>query len=365
MKLPPEAADALVIARIYTRHDVRRRELMLATSQLPWWQTLNPGADRMNLLTPAQRKELRDLNSSARNEVLRVLGPAALDRDGVIAARYDFLPAERAVAVDALLRDYQDVEAGLREEMHGLRTAADREREALVESERRRDLAKLLSPQDFEIFELRTSLAADNIRTRLTVFEPNEEEYRAVFAVYKEFHEKNPGSVGADGQKRPAYFPEYPEYEQKVRAILGETRYADWALAGQTYTTTLARLAPDLGLSSASVKEAAVLLRDTAARSWAIGEDTTLGTDEKLAALSTLAAITRSALSTKLGESAKAAVAQSAPWLEMIANGNAVKVEGNGTSWRSVNSSARPPLPRGGPSPFPNSPSVGAPSPKL
>src|SRR5437762_1422792 len=34
LKLPPETVDALVIARIYARHDARRRELMLATNQL-------------------------------------------------------------------------------------------------------------------------------------------------------------------------------------------------------------------------------------------------------------------------------------------------------------------------------------------
>src|SRR3954462_15227555 len=38
--LPPEAVDALVLARIYERHDMRRRELVRAAMQRPWWEVV-------------------------------------------------------------------------------------------------------------------------------------------------------------------------------------------------------------------------------------------------------------------------------------------------------------------------------------
>src|SRR5689334_1397369 len=47
LKLPREVIDALVTARIYARHDARRRELMLGVSRLPWWQLVTARPDRL------------------------------------------------------------------------------------------------------------------------------------------------------------------------------------------------------------------------------------------------------------------------------------------------------------------------------
>lgn len=345
LKLPTEVIDALVTARIYARHDARRRELILATHRLPWWQAVTGGLDRMNLLTAAERKELRTLNAAARAEVLGLLGPGALDRDGAIAARYPFVSPERAVALDGLVRDYEDIGAALREEMHGLRTAADRKREAFIATERQADLAKLLTPEEREIFELRTSPGASQIGQRRGAFDPSEQEYRALIAVYREFEQATPGTVTPEGRARPASMNEYPEYEQKIRAALGEERYADWLLGGQRHTHILSRLAPDYGFTSAMVKESAQLLADTATRSWAIGEDRSITPAEKRAALSALAAATRSTLARKLGESGSAALLGQTAWLDMIANGQAVKTDGYGASWRPVDSASQPPRP--------------------
>jgi hypothetical protein len=337
--LPREAVDALVLARIYERHDARRREFVRAAAQRPWWEVARGGLGGLILLTPEQRKELRDLEAAARPEALRLLGPAALDRDGAISGRYSFVPAERAVQLDAVQRDYDGLAAMLREEMRGLRTNADREREKLLGAERERDLAKLLTPAEAEILELRLGPAGDQMPT----FEPTETEYRALFAVYRDFHANNPGSVAADGRVQPRNFAEYPEYQEKVRAALGEERYADWRLVAQPYTLVLARLAPDLGYSNTTVKETARFLRDTAARSWAIGEDAALTVDEKTAALATLADRTKATLTEKLGAAGSAALLRDTPWIDMIARGNAVKVDG-GTTWQPVNR-VRPPLP--------------------
>ncbi len=335
-EFPTEAIDALVIARIYARHDARRRELAIETNRRPWWETVTAGPSRMSLLTAEQRKELRHLDAAARSEVLRLLGPEALDRDGAIAARYAFVPATSAVHLDALVRDYQDINAMVREEMHGLRTAVDREHEAFVEAERQRDLARLLTPEEREIFELRTSPVTDDLRHRFGTFEPSEAEYRALFAIYRDFHAQHPGSVSVEGQPQRARFVEYPDYEYKIRDLLGPARYADWKLSGQGFSRTLAVLAPEFGLPAAAVKGAAILLRDTAARSWAIGEDASLAADQQHAALAALVADTRLALANTLGAPASAALLRQVSWLERIAQGQAVRIDGSAVSWTAV-----------------------------
>ena len=337
--LPPEVVEALVLARIHAQYDARRRELIREVMRRPWWEVVASDLGRMSLLTPEQRQELRDLAAAACTAVLQHLGPQALDRDGAIAARHSFVEPQRAVLIDALLRDYADLDAALKEETRGIRTTADREREKFLAAERERDLAALLNPAEREIFELRTSPAVEPIRTRLMAFDPTEDEYRAVFAVHQEFNEKNPNTISADGStlRRQLTADRYPEYEQKIRDALGEERYADWVLSGQRYTQTLVQLAPELGLTTAGVKETAQLLRATSERSWAIAEDKGLNPQQKLSALTDLAARARSELAAKLGPAGSEAIWRDIRWLDAIASGTAIQVDGGTIRFRPVN----------------------------
>ncbi|MBI4625218.1 MAG: hypothetical protein HY736_18610 [Verrucomicrobia bacterium] len=337
LNLPPEVVESLVISRIFARYNERRRELSTAAMKFPWWQTVTAWPARLALLTPAQQKELRELEAAARNEVLQRLGPGALDRDGTIATRYSFVPAKRAVLLGALLRDYEDIKAELKDETRGIRTAADREKEKFLEAERQRDIAALLSPAERDIFEHRTASAAAVMQNRLGVFEPTEAEYRAVFAIFREFEADHPGvmALQAWGQRLGA--SENGEYEEKIHQILGDARYADWMLSGQGYAQSLSRLAPQLNLSPATVKGVAVLLDNTLKRSREIGGDGAMEVPQKLSALANLAAQARSEVTARLGPTGAGALLSQLSWLDLIAQGNAVTVTGHATSWSPVN----------------------------
>lgn len=342
----PEATDALVRARIYARHDARRKELIAEAMKRPWWESVSVSVlnSLPNPLTAAQRKELRDLEAVARNETLALLGPEAFDSDGAIAARYNFTTPERAVKLDGLLRDYADLGAALREEMHGLRTAADREREALLETERQRDLTALLTSTEREIFALRTGPGADIVRYRLGGFEPTEQEYRAIIAVHQEFAASHPGSIDPSGRERPANIRDHPEYEDKIRAALGEARHADWSLTEQDYMQAIVRYAPELGVTPATMRESALVLRDAAARSWALVEETGKTGPEKKAELATLVEATRRTLAARLGEAGSKAVLNDLRWFETMSNGYAVQVNRGAMTYRPVDGSRPPPV---------------------
>ncbi len=337
LDLSPEVVESLVISRIFARYNERRRELSTAAMKFPWWQTVTAWPARLALSTPAERKELRELEANARREVLQLLGPAALDSDGTIAGRHNFIPADRAVLLDATLRDYEDIKAELKDEMQGIRTAADRKKEEYLEIERQRDISALLSATDLDRFELRTASAAAIMQDRQGVFAPTEEEYRALFQIFKEFEAEHPGMTAREGWNQRLGNSENGRYEDKIHEILGDARYDDWLLAGQGYAMSLARLAPELNLSSATVKEVAVLLDNTLKRSRAIGEDRGMEVSQKLSALADLASQTRSDVNARLGPAGANALLSQMSWLDLIAQGNAVTVTGYGTSWSPVN----------------------------
>src|SRR5690606_11430524 len=100
-----EVVEALVLTRIFARYEARRREFLAETRKAPWWKTamlVVTGPTRDGLFTAEQQKELRDLEASARDETLRLLGPQALDPDGAIARRHAFVAPGKAVLLDAI-----------------------------------------------------------------------------------------------------------------------------------------------------------------------------------------------------------------------------------------------------------------------
>ena len=244
--LPPAAVTALVRARLYAPHDARRRELLTAASQsLPWWKFAKrpPTYDSSIHLTPAARKELHDLEAEARAATLATLGPVPLDPTGSIAARYAFLSPEKAVLLDALEQDYRNLNSELRDELGRVRTTADREREKLLETERQRDLAVLLSPAEREILDQRTSPTATRLASRMLAFQATEEEYRVIYAIQKSFEQTSALAANPAHGSRVPSIDSQPEFTKQIRAALGETRFADWESSTQTHVQALAQLA--------------------------------------------------------------------------------------------------------------------------
>ncbi len=61
--------------------------------------------------------------------------------------------------------------------------AADREKLALLNRERRADLERVLTPEELFEYDLRQGPTAMRLRSQLAAFQPTEEEYRAIFTV--------------------------------------------------------------------------------------------------------------------------------------------------------------------------------------
>lgn len=346
--LPPAAVTALVRARLYAPHDARRRELLTAASQsLPWWKFAKrpPSYDSSIHLTPAARKELHDLEAEARAATLATLGPVPLDPTGSIAARYAFLSPEKAVLLDALEQDYRNLNSELRDELGRVRTTADREREKLLETERQRDLAVLLSPAEREILDQRTSPTATRLASRMLAFQATEEEYRALYAIQKSFEQTSALLANPAHGSRVPSIDSQPEFTKQIRAALGETRFADWESSTQTHVQALAQLAVVNNLPPTAVREVNALLTAAAASSWTLVTDDARPPAERTAALAQLAADTRAHVAAKLGPDVTEKYLRDVFWIDLMANGGGVQLTGGSISMRSIAPITRPAAP--------------------
>ncbi len=346
--LPPAAIDALVRSQIYARHDARRRELLTAASQsLPWWQFAKrpPTYDPSIHLTRAERKELADLAAEARAATLATLGPAALDPTGSIAARYAFLSPEKAVLLEALEQDYRNLNSELRDELGRVRTAADREREKLLATERQRDLAALLSPSERDLLDQQASPTASRLAARMRAFNATEEEYRAIYAIQKSFDQQTSLPANPAPGTRVPSIDNQPEFTQKIRAALGDARFADWEFSTQPHVRALADLAVSANLPPPTIRDLTALLTATAASSWKIVTDNSQPPAQRSAALAQLAAEARTQVAAQLGADIAAKYLRDVFWFDLVANGAGVNLTGGGTMIQSVGPATPPPTP--------------------
>ncbi|MCX6953229.1 MAG: hypothetical protein NTV51_13840 [Verrucomicrobia bacterium] len=347
---PPRSPQPRPLPPRHNPPDARRRELLAAAlSSLPWWKAAKrpPGSDPILLLTPAERKELHDLEAEARAATLAQLGPGALDPDGNLAARYAFLPPEKAVLLSALERDYENLNSDLRETAGRVRTPADREQEQLLETERQRDLAALLSPAEREALALRSSPAAKRLASRMLAFQATEEEYRALYAIQQSFDEQFPASPRPTPGTLIPSLDSQPEFTKKIRDALGEARFADWETSSQMHVQALARLAVVNHLAPETVRDVTSILSATAATSWSIVNDHARPADQRTAALAQLAADTRGQITAKLGADTATKYLRDVVWFEPLANGTGVRLTPNGgLSLQGVSRPAAPTAPR-------------------
>jgi hypothetical protein len=112
---------------------------------------------------------------------------------------------------------------------------------ALLEHEKRRDLAAVLGPRELEDFELKETKAGKRVNRLLGDTAATEEQRRAVFRLQREFELQFDQAY--DSSPRAYFEREYArqQTQEQIRAVLGEELFGTW-LAGtdQLHATAVA-----------------------------------------------------------------------------------------------------------------------------
>ncbi len=192
----------------------------------PFWKTRDPAAER------ERRSFERQLSRELRAQYASLLGAGPVDPGmrAFAGDRFGFLPPEKAQLLQSIELDYAEIGADARGDfMMGGVSAEDRERQEMLEREKRADIAATLTPEEFERYELYYSPAASAARNRFRSFEPTEEEFRAVYALQKVIDERYGAMsgplTGADAAARSAA---QNELNTQLKTVLGAERYAEF-----------------------------------------------------------------------------------------------------------------------------------------
>jgi hypothetical protein len=317
--LPSRLLRLLVEHLVSEQFTERRRAIAAQEPPEAWWQR----PFYVSAFNPQSAALRRQLAREERDLVAQLTGPLPIDEleHARRVRQYGSLAPEKVARFEQIERDYRDLMEDVRAQARDMILPEDREKLAFLESEKRADLAKLLSAEEWFEYEVRSSVTARRLREQLMLFEPTEAEFRAMFALQNATESKFGGGrlqnlTAAERRERNEALRQLPV---QMQTVLTPERYAAYQLAIDPAYRQAHQFVTEQALPPAAAREMVDLQKDAAARANAIRSDRGLTVDQRNAELARLAAEATSKLTTTLGERGLAAYREGAgAWLNML-----------------------------------------------
>jgi hypothetical protein len=347
--LPEEVVRSMVRSLLWSPYYERYRALVALhkgdTSDLM------RGGSYYSGFTKEERTELRTLSRGINQQVFSLLGSNSIEPE-LDTLRYGYLPQDKADQIRLINRDYAEMRSDLAQEISRFRVASDDQKLKLLEQERRKDIEALLSPSELSEYDMRHSSTASLLRNRLANVNVSDGEFYALFDLLKPVYDisANPGLPSTGPRPNERLSPEQisqltaqrdarAQADEKVRALLGDERFAEYKRAGDFDYRTLQAAATRFSLPQPTIEQVYNLRNTVSTETQQIANNANLEAEQKKAALATLAEQTRTQVRTALGqEIGDAYLKTNMRWLDRVASGYTVTFSptSNSSSFKPV-----------------------------
>ena len=148
------------------------------------------------------------------------------DELAALQHRFGGLPPAKLVELQKIVADYTELSKETSEVANGILLPQDRATLALIRKESDADVARLLSADELTEYELHHSSTANRLQQQLSAFEPNEEEFRALFTINRVIDAEygNPGVLSPE--QRRTRLEAQKQLTSEIQAALGPERFA-------------------------------------------------------------------------------------------------------------------------------------------
>lgn len=305
---PEETIRDIILADVNKLFEARRRELNGSTNKFQYWKAGNPLA---GLMDPKRMERQQTLNQEKRTLLKELLGVVPDEKPDILAGynpfetMLDFLPASKQSQVTDIYMKYQAKVAGAMG--NGAPDAEDMKNMQKVQKEMDAELAKLMSPEEYQDYQLRMSQTAMIMRMQLGSFDPSEQEFRDIFKLKKPFDDDYSsmfGTTATTKEEKDKRKAAETAMNDQIKALLGDDRYAEYERA-QDYayqsiwrTTDRYGLGKDAALKVYDMKKAA---EDEAKK---VRNDKSLDKDQRTTALAGIRTETEKSIQTVMGDKA-------------------------------------------------------------
>lgn len=345
---PPHLIRAMLEARLALAFNARVAAEMTRlgrTADLPYWKTDPINSPRsigfFEIRGQLYRESTRQLRELLGDDFAASYGAAA----GNESRYYGNISKAKLDLIQKINDDYSEMNMQVRAGMQDITLPEDAEKFALLEREKKADIAALLTPEELANYELRTSRITGTLRNTLTLLDSDEEEFRRIYAIYQAHEDKYfPPAGGANADFVELRREAQKQINEELKATLGADRYAEYFRASIPEFQQLSRLAQRENVPAEATVRAFALRDSVSKESNRIFDDATLSNDAKRSALQALAQSTRGQLTAILGPTAGANYAQAVNWITNVETGRAVNFNEVGTAtFRRLPNAATPP----------------------
>lgn len=327
---PASAIRSIVDAEIYKRLGDRYAELRRMIDDVPYWR-----ADPFRYMGSTSKfyETYSQLSRERTRAVREVLGQDAYAYSGMDpseAQRRQFgnLSPGKIEMVQRINDDYAEMLSQVRSSMQGITLPEDREKIALLEREKKADLAAILTPQELADYEMRSSTITMRLRTTLTVMDASEAEFQKIYQAYLPHSETlfPSTSVGVVYRSNDATDPRnvaIAKINEDLTRELGADRAAQFQRANDRDFQQLYQLTRAQNLPYETVVRAFDVRNTASAQSLRIVDDPVMSVEDKRAALKNLSEQSRTQLLSTLGSASGPTYVESARWLTYLEQGTA------------------------------------------
>ncbi len=310
-----------ISAMLYEQHQTQIDALSQAASRTAvWWRDLTPE----ELQSESHSAQLDRLHEKIQNE-LDSLFPetnAASAHDTDDDPELAFLPPAKQKAFLQITRDYGEMIEAANLAAGRFELPADREKITFLEAERDRDIAAILTREEREALELRTSPRAYQLRSLMTGLKATEAEYRAIFALQKACETRDAELDVADTELAQQ------NLQNQIATLVGIDRYRAYARTEDTDYTSLQAIAERFSIPPAIIDTLYNIREPIAQTTQRIAHDPGLDISQKASALQALALQTRQQITAALGPEVTAAyLQQNMSWLGALEAGHVLSVQ--------------------------------------
>jgi hypothetical protein len=281
---PEQTIRDLVIADINKLYADREKPLKSKpqpTPDNPAGETDQQKLDRLQKLRALQQEKRWAVKELLGIDIPLDLLPSSGSRDyHAFELAFKYLPAEKRDAVQFLQESYWQQSDALKTKYPNTRSAEYVAESRQLKDTMRQELAKILTPQELEDFDLRTSTTAKQLSANLaTYFRPTEEEFRQLYRASRDREEALERLAASTTQPTQPVDPNNPKAlaqqraaerqarelarnaivdksNEQLKTALGEERYTEYQRSQDRTYDLLARLGTRYNLSQEAVLQA-------------------------------------------------------------------------------------------------------------
>ncbi len=323
---PEQIIRDLIIADVNNLYAPRLRALHHTAEDRKYWQA----EPRWPSLQDMEREKQTDAIRKEKQALIKELLGVEFDEgdqwrtaNGWQSAGsvLSFLPPEKISAIRAVEEKFNALAGEIDRRTRNL-TEPDDERATLqLRLQQREEMAKLLTPQELEEYELRTSDTASGMRWEMREFSPTEAEFRNVFRLRDEAARSGLliEDTAASAEEKARYAEAVKQLQASIKLTLGDTRYTTYQRSQDYEFQQLARASERYELPKETASQVWDLRDAADQQAKALNTNQSLTPEQRQAALQAIRTETQNSVKTLLGERAwKGYSPRSNNWLQRL-----------------------------------------------